>query len=494
MAQHIQTSEISLSVLKESKTNPRKNYDNKSLNELASSMHNSGLLEPIIVRVINGEHYEVVAGSRRFRAAKILNWKTIRCEIWDMNSEEAQYFQIVENLQRENIDVMSEVKAFADIISKKIVSVADLAKEIGKSVVYIYDRLNLENLCDSSKDLVTRKLLPISSALQLAKLKKDDQLKVINALSYKDKDGKITSFQPTKNFKWYIERNIQIKLSGAIFPKDDENLIAPATSCDKCPNRSGSNSYLFSDVDDSEVCFVKKCFEHKTLEHLYRETERLAKNGKEVIKLYSGSIDNSLVKEHDLSNIHEFIISEEQTDTLGILYFSVENRGAIFNIKKANNRLKGFDIIESEQTGAVNENDDDKKAKIELKKAIDSSKKISSLIYDETDEKEPTYVPAGTIRAGIVLIFDTLPVTLQNEFSQFIGWFKTKDGEDVSSILIDYSNSKEICFSNIKDIQGKNLYMIWIKLVSFCLSNHQVDEINSELIKDIAAGLKIKID
>lgn len=148
-----------------------------NLNGLMRSILENGLLQPIIVRMINNRnHYEIVAGYRRYSACKKLGWKKIPCQIVDLTDIEAFEISIVENVQRKTLNPLDEAKAF-----KKYVydngwgSASELATKLGKSVPYITKRIMLLDLPSDVTRVINENLLVPSIAEELFSIKKEDE-------------------------------------------------------------------------------------------------------------------------------------------------------------------------------------------------------------------------------------------------------------------------------------------------------------------------------
>ena len=148
-----------------------------NLNDLMRSILEKGLLQPIIVRMINDKnYYEIVAGYRRYSACKKLGWKKISCQIVDITDIEAFEISIVENVQRKTLNPIDEAKAF-----KKYVydngwgSVSELARKLGKSVAYITKRIMLLDLPSEVTKAINENLLGPSIAEELFSIKKEDE-------------------------------------------------------------------------------------------------------------------------------------------------------------------------------------------------------------------------------------------------------------------------------------------------------------------------------
>jgi ParB family transcriptional regulator, chromosome partitioning protein len=144
-----------------------------NLNDLMRSIMEKGLLQPIIVRIINDE---IVAGYRRYSACKKLGWKKIACQIADLTDMEAFEISIVENVQRKTLSPIDEARAF-----KKYVcdngwgSISELATKLGKSVAYITKRIMLLDLPSEVTKAINENLLGPSIAEELFSIKNEDE-------------------------------------------------------------------------------------------------------------------------------------------------------------------------------------------------------------------------------------------------------------------------------------------------------------------------------
>ena len=145
--------EVKLSELRANPYQPRKNFDEEALNELASSIKEHGVFQPIIVKKsIKG--YEIIAGERRFRASKLAGMQTIPAIVKDFSDEEMMQIALLENLQRENLTSIEEAKAYKSIIESMNITQDELAKKVGKSRSHVTNILGLLKLPASVQDMV----------------------------------------------------------------------------------------------------------------------------------------------------------------------------------------------------------------------------------------------------------------------------------------------------------------------------------------------------
>lgn len=133
------------------KNQPRKIFDDKALEELSISIKNYGIIQPITVRKIYDDIYEIVAGERRFKAIKLLNMETIPAVVIDVKEEESAAMALIENLQREDLDFIEEAMAFERLIEDFELNQTQLAEKLGKSQSTIANKMRILKLPESVK-------------------------------------------------------------------------------------------------------------------------------------------------------------------------------------------------------------------------------------------------------------------------------------------------------------------------------------------------------
>lgn len=138
--------DILLSLIDPDRGQPRQNFDEDKLAELAASMDAKGLIQPIMVRP-NGDdgRFAIVHGERRYRAALSLGWDTIRAEVRDVDADEAHWLALIENVQRRDLSPIEEARAYQGRLAEGITQ-TELGKRIGKSQSYIAQKLRLLKL------------------------------------------------------------------------------------------------------------------------------------------------------------------------------------------------------------------------------------------------------------------------------------------------------------------------------------------------------------
>lgn len=169
--------EINIDDIRSNPYQPRKTFDIESLNELAKSIKEYGVVQPIIVKKsIKG--YELVAGERRTKAAKIAGLKKIPAIIKDFDDQEMMEIALVENIQREDLNPIDEATSISNIIKLRGYTQEEFANKFGKSRTYVTNILGLLKLPDEVKKLVEKRSLSMSHARVISKI--DDEDKAID--------------------------------------------------------------------------------------------------------------------------------------------------------------------------------------------------------------------------------------------------------------------------------------------------------------------------
>lgn len=161
------------------KQQPRTVFDEEKIEELASSIKENGLIQPIIVRK-KDKKYEIIAGERRYRACKLAGLKEISCIIEDYNDQEVSTLAIIENIQREDLSPIEEAKAYQSLIKEYSYNQSELAKIVGKKQSTIANKLRLLKLNDDVIAAVDRKQITERHARAMLSVDKDKQVDILN--------------------------------------------------------------------------------------------------------------------------------------------------------------------------------------------------------------------------------------------------------------------------------------------------------------------------
>lgn len=275
---------IELENLKPSKTNPRRSFDGEAMKELVDSVRKHGILQPVLVRPLNGA-FEIVAGERRFRAAKEAGLKQVPAVVRAINDQEALEIQVVENLQRSDLHPLEEAEGYRLLHKKHGYSVDDLAAKVGKSKAYVYARLKLCVLGKKGKEAFLAGKLSPSVALLVARVPEalQDQVMedVLNRDSYRGCDEPM-SYREAFD---HIQRRYMLQLAEAPFDPKDPRIHPKAGPCTTCPKRTGNQPMLFPDIKGADVCTDPVCFETKVKSWATTRMAEAEASGRKVLEV-----------------------------------------------------------------------------------------------------------------------------------------------------------------------------------------------------------------
>lgn len=169
------TIDIPVEEIKTNRYQPRLDFDEEALMELAQSIRENGLIQPITVCERDGK-YEIVAGERRYRACILAGFTEIPAVVMETNDEQLAQRALVENVQRENLSAIEEAKAYAAIMEKTGMTQEEMALRMGKSQSTIANKIRLLNLPQEIQDAVTGRQITERHARALLKLDEQKQV------------------------------------------------------------------------------------------------------------------------------------------------------------------------------------------------------------------------------------------------------------------------------------------------------------------------------
>lgn len=167
---------VKLDELRSNPYQPRQVFNEEALQELADSIKEHGVFQPIIIKKsIKG--YEIIAGERRVKASKLAGLDEIPAIVREFSDEEMMEIALLENLQRENLNPMEESRAYKKLIETLNITQEELAKKLGKSRSYITNMIGLQNLPSSIQTMISDNKMSMGHARVLSKLENEDQQK-----------------------------------------------------------------------------------------------------------------------------------------------------------------------------------------------------------------------------------------------------------------------------------------------------------------------------
>jgi len=238
---------INVSQITPNKNQPRKKFNSKEIDELSTSIKSQGLLQPIIVRSVGEDSYEIIAGERRWRAAQNAGLHQIDCLIKRLDDDRLLETALIENIQREDLNVIEEARAYKLILDAKKITNEELSKISGKSASHVSNLLRLLDLDPEIQEMVmagdlsmghARALIGVPNAIEKAKEV------VAKKLSVRDVENQTSKFKKQKSQKTHKDPNI------LDLEKELSNKIGLKTSIHF--NESGSSGSLtlyYSDLN-----------------------------------------------------------------------------------------------------------------------------------------------------------------------------------------------------------------------------------------------------
>jgi ParB/RepB/Spo0J family partition protein len=351
----VQVGNIDLRLIYPDKDQPRKEFDDASIDELAADIKIHGIIQPITVRedfdmkclapkeLVGKKCFKIVCGERRYRAACKLNMNEIPCMVRVLTDDEAFELQISENLQRKNINPMEESDAFQQLTTRGINTPEQIADRLGTSVRYIYDRLILQRVNKDIQDAVRDGRLSITHAKQFARIPSFDQAKLWEEVS---DDETLT----VAELRAQINDTFKLKLDSAPFDIKDAKLVKKAGACTKCTKRSGCMLVLFEEATQNDVCFDQECWNEKMHAGIASKIEQLKSEGKEVVLISTmyGSKNKELKPNEDWDEV------EEETGIVGIVMerngYDSYHIGHVINLAKEEEDNGHYDDREEKVT------------------------------------------------------------------------------------------------------------------------------------------------
>lgn len=208
-----QVQEIELDKIMPNRYQPRHTFSDESIEELAATLKEQGLLQPIILRKpADGPEveYEIIAGERRFRAAQSLKWAKIPAIVENMDDEKAASLALVENLQRENLNPIDEAQAYVQLMKVNNLTQTELAEQMGKTQSYIANKIRLLKLTPKVQGFLIDKKISQRHGRALLALNEEDQDTAVSEIIKNGLTVKETE-EMVKDLDGYLEAQKQAK-------------------------------------------------------------------------------------------------------------------------------------------------------------------------------------------------------------------------------------------------------------------------------------------
>ncbi len=281
---------ISVGLISESKTNPRKTFDPQEIEELAGSIRTHGIVEPLVVRPVDDKEapFELVAGERRLRAARKAGLEDVPCMVRKYSDQQALEVQVIENLQRKDLHPLEEAEGYRTLIKRASYDVKTIAEKVSKSVGYVYAKLKLADLVEPAKKAFLDGKIEDGHAVLIARLQPNDQKDALKASNVdtgfdspvgpdynRSVDADQVRTVSVKELGRWIQQFVHLDLSAAPWKKDDQDLVPRAGACSACPKRDVSGK--------KASCVDRACFKEKFQAWIQRHRDEVEKSGQEFV-------------------------------------------------------------------------------------------------------------------------------------------------------------------------------------------------------------------
>ena len=283
--------DLDITTVHPSADNHRKTFNDASLQELAESIREVGVLQAIAVRPRTEGGYEIIYGERRYRASLLAGAKTIKGTVYNnITDDEAEDMSLSENLQREEVRPTEEARAFKRLLEKGRYDIYSLAGRFGRSEKYIYTRLKLNELYAPVGELLDNDTITISVAEEISTYEPNIQ-KDVYEKHLKEGNGDNWTDYTLNLFKKHFEKCYTTDLEQYKFDK---------TECKSCVHNA-ANYNLFAEHNGCGHCTNRKCLEAKNAAHVAKETEKLLKSDPKLVvaRPYYGSHNDMALQKLD---------------------------------------------------------------------------------------------------------------------------------------------------------------------------------------------------
>ena len=250
---------VKITMVEPNREQPRKNFDEDSLQELADSIKQFGLLQPILVKD-RGEYYEIVAGERRWRAAKLAGLKEVPVIIRDLTDQEIVEISLIENIQREDLNPIEEAQAYKRLLTEFHLKQDEVAERVSKSRTAVTNSMRLLKLCDQVQKMVIDDMISTGHARALISIEDPEEQYMI-AQKIFDEKLSVREEKLVKNLhKPEKPKKQEDKTLAAIYENISDRLkqcLSTKVSVSAKQNGSGKIEIEFYDHEDLERLLEK---------------------------------------------------------------------------------------------------------------------------------------------------------------------------------------------------------------------------------------------
>lgn len=248
---------VNITKVEPNREQPRKNFDEDALEELAESIKQFGLLQPILVQDRN-THYEIIAGERRWRAAKKAGLKEVPVIIKNLSEQEIVEISLIENIQRENLNPIEEAQAYKRLLTEFNLKQDEVAERVAKSRTAVTNSMRLLKLCDNVQQMIIDDMISTGHARALITIEDEDQQYAIaqqifdEKLSVRDVEKLVKNLNKPVKLKKTIATDTSLE---AVYQDIEENLkqkLSTKVTITSKGNGAGKIEIEFYNHDDLE--------------------------------------------------------------------------------------------------------------------------------------------------------------------------------------------------------------------------------------------------
>ncbi len=251
---------LSISKLQPGKYQPRQHFNKENLTQLADSIKTHGILQPILVRPIGDDKFEIIAGERRWRASQLAKLHDIPVVIREMNDEDALEIALIENLHRSDLTALEEADGYIRLINEFSYSQENLAKKLGKSRSHIANTMRLTKLPNPIKTMLNEDKISVGHARALLSIPEDKSINlakdiVKKSLSVRDVEKIINNKPPKANISKPVQRTSK-DADVLALEKDLSNMLGMKTELET-NGKKGKLIINYSDLDQLDDVLAK---------------------------------------------------------------------------------------------------------------------------------------------------------------------------------------------------------------------------------------------
>ena len=249
---------------------PRLTFDETALKELALSIKEHGIIQPLVLRKLTSDKYEIIAGERRYKAAQIAGFKTVPAIIANLDDNKSAEIALVENLQRKNLSAIEEAKSYKKLLDRGYLTQEQLAERMGLSQSAIANKIRLLNLSEEAQDALMNEKISERHARSLLQLKDHDKQvdmlnKIINErLTVRQLDAEIKKVLDSEIESFTLDNDIPSSLDNS------DNLETFELTKETNDTKDEENTEFVTNEEDDEDAIAKLILEaQKELKEKY---------------------------------------------------------------------------------------------------------------------------------------------------------------------------------------------------------------------------------